>query len=278
MKLGYSTWAMPKIPIDTSIKFLSETGYDGITIATLPQFTTSINNLDIEERKRILNLSKLYSIPITSVMSFTDLMEENKENLKENIKFVNDSIDLANDWGTNYLITGIGGKPNELENIKKSEEFIEIISELGLIAKSKGVTIALEPHVDQAVEKPDQLVELINKINMDSVKANFDISHFNVQGVDVSESIEKVLPISVACDVKDERGVVPNWSYVAPGEGEFDYTNYLKIMKKADYRGFITIEISFQVQANPNYDPLKTAKKSYEILDRAFKEANINRK
>ncbi len=113
---------------------------------------------------------------------------------------------------------------------------------------------------------------------MDSVKANFDISHFNVQGVDVSESIEKVLPISVACDVKDERGVVPNWSYVAPGEGEFDYTNYLKIMKKADYKGFITIEISFQVQANPNYDPLETAKKSYEILDRAFKEANINRK
>ena len=277
MKLGYSTWAMPKIPIDTSIKFLSETGYDGITIATLPQFTTSINNLDIEERKRILNLSKLYSIPITSVMSFTNLMEENKENLKNNIKFVNDSIDLANDWGTNYLITGIGGKPNELEDIQKSEEFVERISELGLKAKSKGVTIALEPHVDQAVEKPDQLVELINKINMDSVKANFDISHFNVQGIDVNESIEKVLPISVACDVKDERGVVPNWSYVAPGEGEFDYTNYLKIMKKADYKGFITIEISFQVQANPNYDPLETAKKSYEILDRAFKEANINR-
>ena len=277
MKLGYSTWAMPKIPIDTSIKFLSETGYDGITIATLPQFTTSINNLDIEERKRILNLSKLYSIPITSVMSFTNLMEENKESLKNNIKFVNDSIDLANDWGTNYLITGIGGKPNELEDIQKSEEFVERISELGLKAKSKGVTIALEPHVDQAVEKPDQLVELINKINMDSVKANFDISHFNVQGIDVNESIEKVLPISVACDVKDERGVVPNWSYVAPGEGEFDYTNYLKIMKKADYKGFITIEISFQVQANPNYDPLATAKKSYEILDRAFKEANINR-
>ena len=277
MKLGFSTWAMPKIPIDTSIKFLSETGYDGITIATLPQFTTSINNLDIEERKRILNLSKLYSIPITSVMSFTNLMEENKENLKNNIKFVNDSIDLANDWGTNYLITGIGGKPNELEDIQKSEEFVERISELGLKAKSKGVTIALEPHVDQAVEKPDQLVELINKINMDSVKANFDISHFNVQGIDVNESINKVLPISVACDVKDERGVVPNWSYVAPGEGEFDYTNYLKIMKKADYKGFITIEISFQVQANPNYDPLATAKKSYEILDRAFKEANINR-
>ena len=125
MKLGYSTWAMPKIPIDTSIKFLSETGYDGITIATLPQFTTSINNLDIEERKRILNLSKLYSIPITSVMSFTNLMEENKENLKNNIKFVNDSIDLANDWETNYLITGIGGSLMSLRICKKAKNSLK---------------------------------------------------------------------------------------------------------------------------------------------------------
>ena len=47
MKLGFSTWAMPKIPIDTSLKFLSETGYDGITIATLPQFTTSLDTKNI---------------------------------------------------------------------------------------------------------------------------------------------------------------------------------------------------------------------------------------
>ena len=40
------------------LKFLSETGYDGITIATLPQFTTSLDSLDKNERKRILNLSK----------------------------------------------------------------------------------------------------------------------------------------------------------------------------------------------------------------------------
>ena len=277
MKLGFSTWAMPKIPIDTSLKFLSETGYDGITIATLPQFTTSIDSLDKNERKRILNLSKNHSIPIISVMSFTNLMEENKETLNKNINFVKESLDLANDWGTEYVITGIGGKIGELEDLKKSDEFVNRISELGLIAKSKGVTIALEPHVDQAVEKPDQLVEIIKKINMDSVRANFDISHFNVQGIDVKESIEKVLPYSVMCDVKDEKGIVPDWSYVAPGEGDFDYVNYLKLMHDNNYDGFITIEISFQVQANPQYNPLDTAKNSYRILDNAFKEANISR-
>tara|TARA_A100001037_G_scaffold215564_1_gene193506 strand:- start:3020 stop:3862 length:843 start_codon:yes stop_codon:yes gene_type:complete len=277
MKLGFSTWAMPKVPIDTSLKFLSETGYDGVTIAVLPQFTTSLDSLKFEERKRILNLSKKYSIPIISVMSFTNLMDENKEALNQNINFVKESINLANNWEVENVITGIGGKPGELNDSKKLNEFINRISELGLIAKSKGVTIALEPHVDQAVEKPDQIVDIIKKINMDSIRSNFDISHFNVQGVDVKESIEKVLPYSVACDVKDEKGVVPNWSFVAPGEGDFDYVNYLKCMKEKNYKGFITIEISFQVQGNPKYNPLHTAKNSYEILDAAFKEANISR-
>ena len=33
MKLGFSTWAMPDLPIDATIKHLSKIGYDGITIA-----------------------------------------------------------------------------------------------------------------------------------------------------------------------------------------------------------------------------------------------------
>ena len=48
-------------------------------------------------------------------------------------------------------------------------------------------------------------------------------------------------------------------------------------MNENNYDGFITVEISFQVQANPQYNPLDTAKNSYRILDNAFKEANISR-
>ena len=49
------------------------------------------------------------------------------------------------------------------------------------------------------------------------------------------------------CDVKDEKGIVPDWAYVAPGEGDFDYVNYLKLMNENNYDGFITVEISFQL-------------------------------
>ena len=90
-------------------------------------------------------------------------------------------------------------------------------------------------------------------------------------------SVGTIKKIKKAADVKDEKGIVPDWAYVAPGEGDFDYVNYLKLMHDNNYDGFITIEISFQVQANPQYNPLDTAKNSYRILDNAFKEANIIR-
>ena len=67
MKLGFSTWAMPDLPIDATIKHLSKIGYDGITIAVLPRFSTSIETLSHSERKRILSLSKDHSLPISSI-------------------------------------------------------------------------------------------------------------------------------------------------------------------------------------------------------------------
>ena len=53
MKLGFSTWAMPEIPIETSIEHIAKLGYDGITIAVLPRFSTSLDTLDSARRKQI---------------------------------------------------------------------------------------------------------------------------------------------------------------------------------------------------------------------------------
>ena len=75
-------------------------------------------------------------------------------------------------------------------------------------------------------------------------------------------------PLSVHTHVKDERCRIP-------GEGEFDYVQYLREMRKAGYNGFITAEISMQVQRPPAYDPLAAAAMTYRTLDAAFREAGI---
>ena len=73
MKLGFSTWAMPEIPIETSVEHISKLGYDGICIAVLPIFSTSLDTLDLAKRIHIKKLTEDNNLPIISVMSFVNM-------------------------------------------------------------------------------------------------------------------------------------------------------------------------------------------------------------
>ena len=70
---------------------------------------------------------------------------------------------------------------------------------------------------------------------------------------------------------------MPNYQFLIPGEGEFDYVAYLHAMDAEGYDDYITAEISIMVQRRPNYDPLAAAEQTYRVLARAFEEAGISR-
>jgi hypothetical protein len=55
MKIGYSTWGMPTIPVDTFVPFLARLGYEGIELTVFPGYTIDLSLLDAAERQRITN-------------------------------------------------------------------------------------------------------------------------------------------------------------------------------------------------------------------------------
>jgi sugar phosphate isomerase/epimerase len=75
--------------------------------------------------------------------------------------------------------------------------------------------------------------------------------------------------------VKDQRGRAPDYEFLIPGEGDFDYARYLTAMDQAGYAGFITVEISKQVQTRPDYDPAQTAARSFQVLIAAAEQASV---
>ena len=44
MKIGYSTWGMPTVPVDTFVPFLARLGYDGIELTVIPGYTTAFGD------------------------------------------------------------------------------------------------------------------------------------------------------------------------------------------------------------------------------------------
>jgi sugar phosphate isomerase/epimerase len=73
--------------------------------------------------------------------------------------------------------------------------------------------------------------------------------------------------------LKDQQGTWPDHEFLVPGEGDFDYPRYARAMKAADYRGYVTIEISVMVQRRPNYDPAEVAARSYAVVNAALASA-----
>jgi hypothetical protein len=101
-----------------------------------------------------------------------------------------------------------------------------------------------------------RVLELLDAIDC-STSLNYDISHFSgVMGIN-RQSVG-ALAAHTATHVKDERGVVPDYQFLIPGEGEFDMLHTFR-RREHGYSGFITAGISIMVQRRPAYDPLAAA-------------------
>ncbi len=279
MKLSYSTWGMPTLPINVIVEHLAATGYDGVEIAVLPGWTTELTKLDRAERRRIARLLRDAGLALPAISSYLSTIEPDDEIFARNLAHIQAAINLALDWAQDgkppVVITGIGGRREDLP--AQQDRLMERLRALGEYAQERGVILALEAHIEAAVETPDQIVALLQQVASPAIRANFDISHFNVLGIPVEESVATMIPYAAHTHVKDERGIYPAYEYLIPGEGSFDYVRYLQAMQTYGYADFISVEISMQVQRRANYDPLAAAAESHRVLAAAFDKAGMSR-
>lgn len=279
MQLGYSTWGMPTIPIDVSIPHIAFLGFDGIELTIIQRFTTELSTLDAAERKRIATLLKQHNLALPAIAAHSNLMDVDAESHERNMWRLQGGVDLAIDLAQGdepaAVNTTTGGKPDEWDTRK--DFLCERVGELVDYAASKGVTIAMEPHIGAIIDTPGKVLELLEIINSPYLKVNFDISHFDIVGMSIEETVAALAAVSAHTHVKDQRGITPDFEFLIPGEGTFDYVAYLKAMQSHGYDGFITAEVSFMVQARKDYDPLAAATLSYETLSKAFDDAGIER-
>jgi len=217
---------------------------------------------------------------LPAISAHSNLLSDDPTAHGANIARLKGAIDLAVELAQGDLMpvvnTTSGYRSGRWDDIK--DLLVERTTELVEYAQARSVTIAIEPHVGAAIDTPERMLQLLESVDSPYLMANLDISHFDVIGLSIEDAVARLAPYIANTHVKDQRGHVPDYEFLIPGEGDFDYVRYLKTMLAHEYEGFITVEISFMVQRRPDYDPFAAAKLSYQTLSQAFVEAGMPRK
>lgn len=272
MKTGVITDCFKK-PLDDSIITAKKLGIDGVQLyATSGDF--SPETLTEERKKEIKKLLSDNGLVVSALCG--DMGGYGFEIEKDNAARVEKTkkiIDFAVEFGTNVVTTHIGVIPAD-KSEPRYAVMLKALTECGLYAKEKGVTMAIET----GPEKAKTLLAFL-KDTKGGVGVNLDPANFTmVTDQDAVEAVYLLKDYIVHTHAKDgvliDKNQNPTDVYhafavggvealnackgfkeVPLGEGQVDWKKYIRALKEIGYEGFLTIER--ETGENPEADIIK---------------------
>jgi sugar phosphate isomerase/epimerase len=315
MRIGYNTWSMATVPYTTFIPRLSDIGFTAVAISVVPGYTiggsyvpnaADQERLTREDRARIKQAFEERGLELPSVIGNQSLVEDDPERNAAAMQRLRASIDLCveltpRSQGVPTLNTGIAGRSGDLE--AKRQVILDRLGELARYAQRRGVTLCIEPHVGGAIDTLERAEYIVGAVNNPALRLDFDVSHFEVVGVPLEDSVTRLAPLARAAEIKDQRfrycadgdqapegWLVPGngvgratapdgrpveFQFLLAGEGTFDLPGYLRLMRAHAFGAPIAFEVSVQCQARPDYDALEAAQGIYRWMAEGWRQAGI---
>ena len=93
--LSYSTWGMPKIPIDVAVAHCAKLGFDGLELTVIPNWSTDAATLSPAERRRIRELYDQHDLALCGLTGNTPLLATDPAEHGANLARFRSYLDLA---------------------------------------------------------------------------------------------------------------------------------------------------------------------------------------
>jgi sugar phosphate isomerase/epimerase len=264
--LGFSLYGMKTLALNEALKTCAEIGYSNVELALNAGFPTEPKSFSAEARKEAVQQLAALKLDVPCLMVNLSLTADDKAQAV-NLQTIKDAAQVARDMSAAQppiMETVCGGKPATWEQQKAG--MVEQLKSWAEVAEKEKTTIAIKAHVGSAVNSPERLLWLIDQVKSPAIQVTYDYSHFELQGIDMEESMKLLLPRTKFIHVKDASGDAAKFQFLLPGEGRTDYVKYFTALKKHGYAGPVVVEVSGQIFNKPGYDPVAAAKKSYAAL------------
>lgn len=270
INLGFSLYGMKSLPLNEALRICAQNGFTNVEISLLPGFPTEPKSFGKEQRSELRSQLAKNQLSVSGWMLNLSLAVDDNAHAKH-LEALTAGIEMARDVLPDQaplFETVLGGKPSEWESIRES--MAKRLTDWSAIAAQHQAVIAIKAHVASAVNHPERLLWLLDRVQNPSIQVAYDFSHFQLHGLALEETLKPLIARTRFIHIKDAQGDHQKFRFLLPGEGTIDYAVYFKLLIASGYTGPVVVEVSGQIFNQPGYDPSQAVEKCRSALATAL--------
>ncbi len=230
MKLGLCTIAFQEKPLEEVIDIAADYGFDGIEVwGKPPHIPTEYDEAHV---RNIKNMAQQKGLEISAYGSYVDPLMHLHQQYFENAFIV------AKELGTNLIRIWSGGGPSKsiTPTDKRLIQF-RMVS-LAQWANFRSIVLGLEMHNNHLTDSVDSILELIESINMPSLKTYYQpLSRYDADEPHTAAQRLADHVVNIHAQNFDDNGKA-----CAIADGVVDYTKIVETLNGTGYDGYINVE------------------------------------
>jgi len=206
-----------------------------------------------KDLSKIRERCRRYDLGIAGFSGDQDISMIDENRRKDYIKFVQESLDVAESLGCENLVIhsdglGDGGivldPYDHLFPEQKTKAMAETLKELSVNAEKAGVTLLLEAlntrvdHHGNFLSSTAQAVELVASTKSPWIKILYDVYHMQIMEGNIIDMLRNNIDHIGHIHIADVPG------RHEPGTGEINYVNVMAALRALEYAGFVGFELS----------------------------------
>ncbi len=153
------------------------------------------------------------------------------------------ALKLAQQLGAPHITTEPGGPlaPGQTRD-EASRIFYEELMPCIEVAEACNVGLLIEPEPELLIERFDQYLEFVARLDSPRIGLNFDVGHAYCVGEDPQDWVARMAEHTVHYHLED---IAPTrvHQHLVPGRGAIDFAATLQAIRNTNYAGWLTVEL-----------------------------------
>jgi sugar phosphate isomerase/epimerase len=256
MKLAFSSNAYLRYSIDETIARIAALGYTGIELlADVPHAWPA--GLLREQKDAIRQSLDKHNLIISNINAFMmnaiadprqpywhpSWIEPDPHYRAIRREHTKRSLQLAHELGAPHITTEPGGPLAPGQSWSDGAAiFYEELMPCIAVAEQLDMPLLIEPEPDLLIEKFDQYLEFVDRIDSPMIGLNFDVGHAYCVGEDPQDWVAKMAPHTRHYHFEDIAATRKH-QHLVPGQGAIDFAATINEIAKTGYDGWLTVEL-----------------------------------